>query len=159
VRDPVEDVDPHPEGGGVDLVQLVEVAVDDSLVRQAVLLPRSHHDLLRYLLASSRLHSQDNVRIHWWTTMITVFTKLLLPWNFCHLGATAATMKWGGGGCMTKERPGRGRGTKGEVRGRTGGGEEIQGSRCTVLYIQNSTCTTGGRGGGAGQPASIQPVG
>ena len=64
MRDPVEDVDPHPEGGGVNLVQLVEVAVDDSLVRQAVLLPRSHHDLLRYLLSSSRLHSEDNVRIH-----------------------------------------------------------------------------------------------
>ena len=52
---PVENVDPHPEGGRVDLVELVEVAVDDSVVRQAVLLPRGHHNLLRYLFTSSRL--------------------------------------------------------------------------------------------------------
>ena len=60
MRDPVEDVDPHPEGGGVDLVQLIEVAVDHRVVRQAVLLPRSHHDLLRDLLSRSRLRTQIN---------------------------------------------------------------------------------------------------
>jgi hypothetical protein len=38
---------------------------------------------------------------------------------FCHVGATAATLKWEGGGGpgegMTRNRPGRGRGTKRNV--------------------------------------------
>jgi hypothetical protein len=37
---------------------------------------------------------------------------------FCHVGATAATLKWEGGGQgegMTRNRPGRGRGTKRNV--------------------------------------------
>jgi hypothetical protein len=55
MRNSVEDVDPHPKSGGVNLVQLVEVAVHHGIIGQAVLLPRCYHDLLRYLLACSRL--------------------------------------------------------------------------------------------------------
>ena len=51
VGHPVENVDPHLEGAGVDLVQLVEVAVHHGVVGQAVLLSRRHHDLVRDLLA------------------------------------------------------------------------------------------------------------
>ena len=49
VGHPVEDVHPHLEGARADLVELVEVAVDDGVVREAVLLPGGHHDLLRHL--------------------------------------------------------------------------------------------------------------
>lgn len=43
-------VDPHEQCGRVDLVELVEVAVDDSVVRETVLLPGGDHDSLRHLL-------------------------------------------------------------------------------------------------------------
>ena len=53
--DGVEDVDPHLERVGVDLVELVEVAVDDGVLGEPVLLARGHHDLLGHLLARGRL--------------------------------------------------------------------------------------------------------
>ena len=40
VLNPVEDVHPHPQGGRVNLVQLVEVAVDDGVLRESVLATR-----------------------------------------------------------------------------------------------------------------------
>jgi hypothetical protein len=58
----------------------------------------------------------------------------------CHLGAIAATMKWGGRGeGGTRER---------HCKAAGGGGGEYKGLGCTVLYSvhTNSTCT---RGGGA----------
>ena len=74
LRDPVEDVDPHAEGGRVDLVQLVEVAVDHGVVGQSVLLPRRHHDLLRHLLARGSLKN-GNVYIP------VFFLKCKTRWN------------------------------------------------------------------------------
>ncbi len=72
-------------------------------------------------------------------------------------------MKWGGGGGGHDQGEAwQGEGNEGEGgEVRAGGG--IQGSGFIVLYIQNSTCTTGGGGervgrGGAGQPAYSQLV-
>jgi hypothetical protein len=60
----------------------------------------------------------------------------------------------GAGEGMIRERPGRGRGTRGGgLEGRARGGE-VQGSGCTVLYMY----TWGGRGGGDGQPVYSQLV-
>ena len=41
----VENVDPHLECGRIDLVELVEVAVDNGVLGKAVLLTGGHHDL------------------------------------------------------------------------------------------------------------------
>ena len=40
----IQDVDPHLQRGGVDLVQLIEVAIDDGVLGEAVLGPSGDHD-------------------------------------------------------------------------------------------------------------------
>ena len=60
----IENVEPHVETRRVDLVQLVEVAVDYCVLGQAVLQPRAYYDGLLYLLTRGCLrvclNSQNN---------------------------------------------------------------------------------------------------
>jgi len=42
----LQNVDPHVEARRIDLVELVEVTVDDGVLRQTVLQPRTHYDRL-----------------------------------------------------------------------------------------------------------------
>jgi hypothetical protein len=65
---------------------------------------------------------------------------------YCHLGAIAAKIKWGGGEAgegVTRERP--------SMAG--GGGKKYKGLGCTLLNSvhTNSTWTRGGGGGAASQ--------
>ena len=48
----LQNVHPHLQGGRINLVELVEVAVYDGIARQVVLRPRAHNELLRHFLAS-----------------------------------------------------------------------------------------------------------
>jgi hypothetical protein len=94
--------------------------------------------------------------------MVDYIAVLRIHDIYCHLGAIAATMKWGEAGeDMTRGRPSRAaEGESGGGGGRGGG----KGLRCTVLYSIHRTHTKlhvykqGGGGVGAGQPAYSQLV-
>ena len=51
VRDGVENSAPSDEGVGIDLVQLVEIAVNDAILGQPVLTARCQNDLFGNLFA------------------------------------------------------------------------------------------------------------
>lgn len=55
LSDLFENGDPHLQSGGLDLVELVEVAVDDGVVRQAIRGTRRQHHAARHLLTCRRL--------------------------------------------------------------------------------------------------------
>jgi hypothetical protein len=92
--------------------------------------------------------------------MVDYIAVLRIHDIYCHLGAIAATMKWGEAGeDMTRGRPSR------AAEGERGGGREGGGKGlwCTLLYSIHRTHTKlhvykQGGGVGAGQPAYSQLV-
>ena len=71
-------IGPHLQGRRVDFVELVEVAVDDGVLRKAILGAGGHHDGARYLLSSGCFVVDLNRTRH---MALQRHTSLAHPWT------------------------------------------------------------------------------